>query len=122
MSLDRSDGGRKAGHVGCQGICHQSEALDRGVVKAGICSWSLPWRPEPWPEGCRLGWSDSRPQLGRLFEGMDSDMDLVSKIKESLSCTICKNIFYIPVQSPCGHTFCIICLNTVFRVVIFFKD
>ncbi|KAH3841580.1 hypothetical protein DPMN_115047 [Dreissena polymorpha] len=38
-------------------------------------------------------------------------MDLVSKIKESLSCTICKNIFYIPVQSPCGHTFCQQCIH-----------
>ncbi|XP_068557994.1 E3 ubiquitin/ISG15 ligase TRIM25-like isoform X2 [Cebidichthys violaceus] len=36
-----------------------------------------------------------------------------SKLEELLMCPVCQDIFNNPRQLPCGHTMCLVCLNTV---------
>jgi hypothetical protein len=37
----------------------------------------------------------------------------LTNIKDSLECTICKDIFYDPVSLRCGHTFCMKCIANI---------
>lgn len=41
-------------------------------------------------------------------------LNLLSSLNETLSCVICSKLLFEPVTTPCGHTFCRICL---FRAV-----
>ena len=44
---------------------------------------------------------------------MASTSDIVESLSQSVSCPVCFMVFYKPRSLPCGHTFCLDCVQQV---------